>query len=117
GSALGAHATALTCAETRVFPRPAGLSFEAACAMPGVAMTMIECFKKAQLKSGERILIQTAAGGVGLIAVQLPRHAGAEIYATAGCEAKLDYLASQGVPHRINYQEEDFEAAIERLTG
>ena len=116
GSTLGAHATALTCAETRVFACPAGLSFEAACALPGVALTMIECFKKAQLKPGERILIQTAAGGVGLIAVQLAKHAGADIYATAGSEAKLDYLASLGVPHRINYQKEDFEAAIQRLT-
>ncbi|CAM4230542.1 hypothetical protein BOTU111921_18285 [Bordetella tumbae] len=116
GSTFGAHATALTCAETRVFACPTGLSFEAACAVPGVALTMIECFKKAQLKPGERILIQTATGGVGLIAVQLAKHAGAEIYATAGSEAKLDYLASLGVPHRINYQEEDFEAAIERLT-
>ncbi|HDR9511781.1 TPA: SDR family NAD(P)-dependent oxidoreductase, partial [Burkholderia cepacia] len=116
GETLGAHASVLTCAESQVFVRPAGLSFEAACAVPIVALTMIECFAKAQLKPGERILIQTAAGGTGLMAVQLAQHAGAEIYATAGSQEKLDYLASLGVPHRVNYREEDFEAAIGRLT-
>ncbi len=117
GEALGAHASALTCPQSQVFPCPAGLSFEAACALPAVVTTMIECFKKVQLKVGQHILIQTAAGGTGLIAVQLAQHAGAEIYATAGSQAKLDYLASLGVPHRINYLEEDFEMAIARLTN
>jgi acyl transferase domain-containing protein/NADPH:quinone reductase-like Zn-dependent oxidoreductase/acyl carrier protein/NADP-dependent 3-hydroxy acid dehydrogenase YdfG len=113
---FGAHATAMTCREAQLFPCPANLSFEAACTLPAVGLTMLACFKKAQLQPGERILIQTAAGGTGLIAVQLAQHAGAEIYATAGSQAKLDYLASLGVPHLINYREENFEAAIQRLT-
>ncbi len=117
GEALGAHASVLTCPQSQIFPCPAGLSFEAACAVPVVAVTMIECFKKAQLKAGQSILIQTAAGGTGLIAVQLAQYAGAEIYATAGSQAKLDYLASLGIPHRINYLEEDFEIAVARLTN
>ncbi|MGN4085321.1 SDR family NAD(P)-dependent oxidoreductase, partial [Burkholderia gladioli] len=116
GPALGAHATVLDCGEEWVFRRPAKLSPEAACAVPVVALTMIECFAKARLQPGERILIQTATGGTGLIAVQMARRAGAEIIATAGSAAKLEYLARLGVPHLINYREQDFEAEVRRIT-
>jgi acyl transferase domain-containing protein/NAD(P)-dependent dehydrogenase (short-subunit alcohol dehydrogenase family)/acyl carrier protein len=51
----------------------------------------------ARLQKGERVLIHAAAGGVGLAAIQWARHAGAEIIATAGSEAKRDYLASLGL--------------------
>ncbi|MCH4875290.1 SDR family NAD(P)-dependent oxidoreductase [Pseudomonas sp. TMW22091] len=114
--ALGAHATVMTCSQEQVFPCPAGLSFEAACAMPSAALTVIECFARAQLKAGERILIQTATGGVGLMAVQLAQHIGAQVFATAGSRKKLDYLATLGVRHLINYPQEDFADAIHRMT-
>ena len=114
--ALGAHATVVTCSQDQVFTCPAGLSFEAACAMPSAALTVIECFARAQLKAGERILIQTATGGVGLMAVQLAQHIGAEVFATAGSQNKLDYLATLGVRHLINYPQEDFADAIHRMT-
>ncbi|ERO59982.1 beta-ketoacyl synthase N-terminal-like domain-containing protein [Pseudomonas piscis] len=116
GEALGAHASVMTCSQDRVFALPQGLSFEEACALPVVALTMIASFARAQVKPGERVLIQTATGGTGLIAVQLAQHAGAQVYATAGSQEKLDYLAGLGVAHRINYREEDFAQAVSRLT-
>ncbi len=116
GKTLGAHATAVTCPENDVQFMHPRLNFEEACALPIVAMTMIDAFRKANLKAGERILIQTAAGGTGLIAVQLAKHAGAEIFATASSQHKLDYLANVGVHHGINYHEVDFESEIKRLT-
>lgn len=51
----------------------------------------------AHLQPGERILIHGAAGGVGLAAIQLARHAGAEIYTTAGSALKRDFLRLLGV--------------------
>ena len=116
GEHLGGHGTMATCLDEQVFQKPATLSFEEACALPGVAITMIDAFSKANLQPGERILIQTAAGGTGLIAVQLAQYANAEIYATAGSKHKLDYLQKLGVPHLINYQATDFESEIHRLT-
>ncbi|TMC19494.1 MAG: zinc-binding dehydrogenase [Chloroflexi bacterium] len=62
------------------------------------------------------LLIQTATGGTGLIAIQLAKHYGAQIYATAGSQPKLDYLKRLGVPYQINYREMDFAEEIERLT-
>src|SRR6185312_7286979 len=96
--------------------KPAFLDFEGMCALPIVALTMIEAFEKIALQRGESILIQTAAGGTGLIAVQLAQHLGAEVFATAGSQHKLDFLKSLGVPHRINYRECDFAQEIHRLT-
>jgi NADPH:quinone reductase-like Zn-dependent oxidoreductase/acyl carrier protein len=117
GASLGGQATVMTCLEENVIPKPAALSFEEACALPVAAITMIAAFEKARLKPGEKILIQTATGGTGLIAIQLANYYQAEIYATAGSQLKLDYLKQLGVPYRINYRETDFEEEIERLTG
>jgi len=114
--APGCHAEFVLCAEGDVLPKPAQLSFEEACAVPAVAVTMIEAFRKADVQRGERILIQTAAGGTGLIAVQLAQHAGAQIIATAGSARKLDYLRRLGVTQLVNYREQDFEREVQRLT-
>ncbi|MED1663357.1 SDR family NAD(P)-dependent oxidoreductase [Brevibacillus laterosporus] len=117
GASFGGQASLITCLEEQVFFKPSTLSFEEACTLPASAMTMINAFRKAQLKQGDKILIQTATGGTGLIAVQLAKHYGAEIYATAGSKHKLDYLEKLGVPYRINYVETDFEQEIKRLTN
>ena len=93
------------------------MTFEEGCALPVVATTMIDAFRRAALRRGEKILIQTAAGGTGLIAVQLARHYGAEIYATAGSQEKVDYLRSLGVAHVVDYMKEDFEVWVQRVTG
>ncbi len=113
----GCHREILLCEERDILPKPAKLSFEEACALPAVAIAMIEAFRKADLQRGESIVIQTAAGGTGLIAVQLAQHAGAEIIATAGSAAKLEYLRKWGVSHLINYCEQDFEQEVRRITG
>lgn len=65
-----------------------------------------------------QILIHSAAGGVGLAAVQLARYAGLEVIATVGSDAKIDLLKKEwGVTHAINYQKEDFHVAVEKLYG
>jgi len=117
GAAFGGHATFVTCAEHQLWPKPETLSFEEACSLPIAGITMLEAFRRAQLKRGERILIQTAAGGAGMVAVQLARHLGAEIFATAGTPEKTAYLAQSGAHHCINYKQTDFEVEISRQTG
>ncbi|WP_376743860.1 SDR family NAD(P)-dependent oxidoreductase [Ensifer canadensis] len=112
----GCHATQVVCSESQVFAKPDRWSFEEACALPIVGITMIDAFRKAALKRGEKILIQTATGGTGLIALQLAKHYGAEIFATAGSEQKLQYLRGLGVEHLINYRTQDFSQEIARLS-
>ena len=69
------------------------------------------------LHAGDRVLIHSAAGGVGTALVQLAKHKGCEIFATAGSDAKLKMLRDAGVQHPINYSTEDFEAAIKSKTN
>jgi NADPH:quinone reductase-like Zn-dependent oxidoreductase len=52
-----------------------------------------------RLQRGERVLVHAAAGGVGLAAVQICQHLGAEVFATAGSEAKREHLRRLGVRH------------------
>jgi len=76
---------------------PLGLSFEAASALPMVFLTVLFALKEqAGLKEGDRILIHSAAGGVGSAALQYAQFVGAEIYATAS-PPKHEYLRSIGI--------------------
>ncbi|KHL52120.1 amino acid adenylation protein, partial [Xanthomonas cannabis pv. cannabis] len=111
----GCHAEQVVCPMSQVFAKPTSWSFEQACALPIVGITMIDAFRKAAVTHGERVLIQTATGGTGLIAMQLAKHHGAEIFATAGSEQKLRYLRELGVVHAINYRTQDFAQEIQRL--
>jgi NADPH2:quinone reductase len=61
---------------------------------------------------GDRVLIQAAAGGVGIALTQLCKLRGAFIYGTAGSAAKLDFIRCQGVDVAINYREQDFSKVI-----
>jgi acyl transferase domain-containing protein/NADPH:quinone reductase-like Zn-dependent oxidoreductase/acyl carrier protein len=116
GPLLGGQASMIDCPVQHIFHQPSLLNFAQACAFPAVTMTAWNAFSKANPRAGERILIQTATGGVGLVAVQLAKHYGLEIYATAGSEAKLDYLRKLGVRHCINYVNEDFAETLMNLT-
>jgi len=117
GAAMGGHATSVTVPDALVVRKPASVSFEDAAAFPVVYLTMRHAFEVGQVKAGDRVLIQTAAGGLGLIGVQLARQIGADVIATAGSARKLEYLRGRGVEHVINYREEDFAARTRAMTG
>jgi acyl transferase domain-containing protein/NADPH:quinone reductase-like Zn-dependent oxidoreductase/SAM-dependent methyltransferase/NADP-dependent 3-hydroxy acid dehydrogenase YdfG len=69
------------------------------------------------LKAGDTVLVHAAAGGVGLAAVHLARRAGAEVFATAGSEAKRAYLRRLGVQHVFSSRSLDFADAVLDRTG
>lgn len=116
GPQLGGQSLMVNTEEHLVVKKPSNLSHEEACSFPIVYLTMQHVFDRARLEAGEKVLIQTATGGTGLIAVQMALLQGAEIYATAGSDAKLDYLRRMGVHHVINYREQDFAKRIQQLT-
>ena len=70
-----------------------------------------------QLHKGDTVLIQSGAGGVGTALIQFAKYKECEIFSTAGSSAKMDYLQSLGVQHPINYNAQDFEAEIKKLTA
>ncbi len=71
----------------------------------------------ARLQSGERVLIHSAAGGVGLAAVQIARAGGAEIFATAGTEKKRAYLRDLGIREVFDSRTLDFAREIRSRVG
>jgi len=83
-----------------VAAKPAQLSFEAAAALPIAFLTAYYALhEQARLSPGERVLIHSAAGGVGLAAIEVARWRHATVYATAGTPEKRDHLRALGVEH------------------
>ena len=72
----------------------------------------------AGLRAGESVLIHAATGGVGMAAVRIARHLGAEVYATAspGKHAVLEEMGIDAA-HRASSRDLDFEEAFRRATG
>jgi myxalamid-type polyketide synthase MxaB len=100
---------------TKIPPR---FSFEEVAHMPIVFLTVEYALGvQAKLKAGERILIPSAAGGVGLAAVQFAQRVGAEIFATASA-AKHDYLRSLGIQHISTTRDEEiFHREMSEMVG
>lgn len=71
----------------------------------------------ARLQAGDRCLIHSAAGGVGLSAIQAAQNAGAEIYATVSTPEKIEYLKSLGVHQLSNSRSLEFESAVREQTN
>ena len=100
-----------------VAQRPASLSVEQAASVPIVFLTAWYALQRlAGISAGDRVLIHSAAGGVGLAALQLARRAGAEVYATAGTDAKRDWLRSLGVRHVFDSRSTQFAADVMAAT-
>ena len=69
------------------------------------------------LAEGNRCLIHAAAGGVGLLAVQLAKLRGAQVFATVGSPEKADLVRAAGADHVIDYRAQDFGDAVEAVAG
>jgi NADPH2:quinone reductase len=72
---------------------------------------------RAGLQAGESVLIHAAAGGSGSAAIQLAKHLGATVYATAGSDAKVALCKQIGADVAINYNSEDFKAVVLEATN
>jgi NADPH2:quinone reductase len=97
--------------------KPKTLSMVEAAALPLVSITAWEAlFDKAQIKSGQKVLIHAGTGGVGHIAIQLAKWAGAEVYTTVSSADKAALTQSLGADNTINYRKESVQDYVNRLT-
>ncbi|RYP61239.1 hypothetical protein DL771_010199 [Monosporascus sp. 5C6A] len=105
----------------RVHPIPDWMSFEEAATLCGVYLTSIySLFDMANLRTGQRVLIHSAAGGVGIASIQLARYIGAEIFVTVGTAEKREFLKSTfGIAddHIFNSRNTDFASQIMAATN
>jgi NADPH:quinone reductase-like Zn-dependent oxidoreductase len=116
GTRFGGYAELVTTAAENVLPLPESLSFEEGAAVPvnyGTAYAGIVIM--GGVREGDRVLIQAAAGGVGIAATQIAKLRGAEVFGTASA-SKHDAIRAQGVDHAIDYRNQDFEAEVRRIT-
>ena len=69
------------------------------------------------IQAGQTVLVHAAAGGAGALIVQMAKMLGARVFGTAGSPEKLEIARAAGCDEVINYQTQDFEAEVKRLTG
>lgn len=96
-------------AEHQLLKMPSGITFEDAAALPvayGTAHRML--ITHGTVKSGDKVLVLGASGGVGTGCVILAKMLGAEVIACASSNEKAERLKSLGADHVINYKEENF---------
>jgi NADPH2:quinone reductase len=114
---LGSYAQFAAVPANRLVTIPNALSFEEAAAAMLQGMTAhYLLYSTYKLQSGETALIHAAAGGVGQLLVQMAKHLGARVIATAGSEDKCKLALEAGAGECINYSTSDFEAETRRLT-
>lgn len=115
---LGCYAEYTAVAADRVVPIPAGVSDQQAAATMLQGMTAhYLLYDTFPLKSGQTALVHAAAGGVGLLLVQMARHIGAHVIATVSTEEKAKLAREAGADEVILYTQHDFEAETKRLTA
>jgi len=114
---LGSYASHLVAPVDRLLPVPDGMSIEAAAAIPLQGMTAHYLTKTVfPLGNQHTLLLHAAAGGVGLLLIQLAKRAGATVIGTVSTEAKSALAKEAGADHVINYASADFSAEVKRLT-
>ena len=101
-----------------VFRKPARLNVEQAASVLSAYVTAYySLIHLARLRKGQRVLVHSAMGGVGQAALALARHAGAEIYATAGSEAKRERLLALGASAAFDSRSFDWHDGLMAATG
>ncbi|PYI35790.1 polyketide synthase [Aspergillus indologenus CBS 114.80] len=117
----GQWASKVRTARTNVVRIPATLSFGQAASIPLAFTTAyISLYTVARLRRGERVLIHSGAGGVGQAAIILARLVGAEIFATAGTQAKRNFLIDKfdlSPDHVFSSRDSSFVSGVQSYSG
>lgn len=98
-------------------PKPKPLSLVEAAGLPETYFTVYSnVIERGRLKAGESFLVHGGSSGIGSTAIQIAKHHGARVFATAGSEEKCAFCRELGADAAINYREADFAEEVKRLT-
>jgi NADPH2:quinone reductase len=102
----------------QVIPLPDSLSFDEGAAFPIQVLTAWHMLHTAhQTTPGQTVLVHSAAGGVGIVAVQIAKAAGARVIGTVSNDSKASLVKQYGAEDVINYATQDFVEETNRITG
>lgn len=111
----GALAEFIIVKPQQVVPKPNSLSFEQSAALPIVGAAALQSLTKVlELRAGQRLLINGATGGVGMIATQIAHQMGVHVTAVVGSKG-VDLAQQWGAAQVINYQTQSVQALAERF--
>lgn len=115
---LGSYAEYVAAPEEHLVPVPSSISDKQAAAAMVHGLTAHYLVNDAhKLKAGETALVHAAAGGVGLLVVQMARAVGARVIGTASSEQKAQLAREAGADEVIVFTHQDFETEVKRLTA
>ena len=115
---LGSYAEYVTAPEEHLVPIPSSITDEQAAAAMMHGLTAHYLVNDAhKLKAGETALAHAAAGGVGLLLVQMARAAGARVIGTVSSEEKAQLARDAGADEVVVFTRQDFQSEVNRLTG
>jgi len=113
----GGYAEQVAIPAGQLLPVPKGSTLIEAAALPETACTVYSnVFQIARLAAGQTLLVHGGGSGIGTMAIQLAKHAGARVAVTAGSQEKLDVCRALGADITINYREEDFVDSLMAAT-
>jgi NADPH2:quinone reductase len=116
--AMGAYAEYAVVTADRLIPTPDAVDARTAAAVTLQGMTaQYLATSTYPLKPGDTALVHAAAGGVGLLLVQIAKLRGARVFGTVSSTEKVAWARDAGADEVINYTEQDFEAEVMRLTS
>ncbi len=109
----GGYAQLATAPARTIAKKPAGVSHEQAACLPVAGMTAWQAlFEKGKLQAGQTVLIAGGAGGVGHLAVQFAKHAGAHTIAT-GSARNREFILGLGAEEYVDYTSQDVSEAVQ----
>jgi putative PIG3 family NAD(P)H quinone oxidoreductase len=113
----GGYAEFCVAPATQALPIPDGMDLVTAAALPETWFTVwANLADMGRLKRDERVLIHGGSSGIGLTAIQLAKHLGAEVLVTVGSDEKAAFCRDFGADHAINYRQGDFAEQIKEIT-
>lgn len=113
----GGYAEQVLAPAAQLLPVPKGVTLQDAAGLPEVACTVwSNVFMTANLQPGEVFLVHGGSSGIGTMATQLAKAAGARIAVTAGSEDKLAFCRELGADIAVNYREQDFVEEVRAAT-
>ena len=114
---MGSYAEYTRIRQSRVMPIPDFMDFEQAAAFPVAVLTAWHLLHSCHRTTpGQSVIVHSAAGGVGIAAVQIAKAAGARVIGTVSSDDKIDFVRKYGADDVINYQRQDFAVEAMRLT-